>query len=284
MQVHPPPTLSSISSQLQLREALLGHTLYSRITSLQRLRLFMESHVFCVWDFMSLLKRLQQEIAPTTLPWTPPQDPVAARFVNEIVLAEESDLDPGGRPVSHLELYLQAMDEVGANTDIFREFLARLSDGEGAQAALRNVGSSEHVRDFVGSTLDTALNGECVEVAAAFLGGREDPIPFMFQRIRDAWSGNLSAIPCFTHYLERHIELDAEAHAPAGRRLLARLIGGNADRQSKADQAAQRALSARLRLWTSLEAKLVEGNGARSHCPADPGTDRRGRDRQDRRS
>ena len=41
-----------------LRAALLDHPIYAQVTSVADLRRFMEDHVFAVWDFMSLLKRL----------------------------------------------------------------------------------------------------------------------------------------------------------------------------------------------------------------------------------
>ena len=44
------------------------HPLPQAITSIADLRLFMEHHVFAVWDFMLLLKSLQQHLAPPVSP------------------------------------------------------------------------------------------------------------------------------------------------------------------------------------------------------------------------
>jgi hypothetical protein len=72
-------------------DAIVAHPVFRRLTSVTALRIFMEHHVYAVWDFMSLLKALQRAVTCIELPWVPCGDPAARRFINEIVLDEESD-------------------------------------------------------------------------------------------------------------------------------------------------------------------------------------------------
>ena len=86
------------------RERLVYHKLYENLETIEDLKTFMQMHVFAVWDFMSLLKALQQQLTCTTLPWLPTGNPKTRRFINEIVLGEESDEDAKGNPMSHYDL------------------------------------------------------------------------------------------------------------------------------------------------------------------------------------
>ena len=44
------------------REKLQNHKIYFSIKNIDHLKIFMSSHVFAVWDFMSILKSLQTQL------------------------------------------------------------------------------------------------------------------------------------------------------------------------------------------------------------------------------
>ncbi len=234
------------------RERLLKHRMYGLIDSRERLSQFMQIHVYAVWDFMSLAKRLQREATCVELPWFPPRHPAQARFINEVVLGEESDFDAAGNPCSHLELYLEAMSEVGAETESFLSFLDGLRGGEKLATALTRVEAGNEVRAFVLETIGRAVGGHPVEVAAFFFFGREDIIPEMFQRLIDQWDGWAEEIPKFTYYLARHIELDGDHHGPLAQRLLVSLAGDDGEQWARATRAAEHAINLRVALWDAV--------------------------------
>jgi hypothetical protein len=233
----------------ELRASLERHPVFAAIDGRASLQAFMQVHVFAVWDFMSLVKRLQRELTCTSLPWMPPADPEAARLINDIVLGEESDIGADGRAASHLDLYLGAMREVGADTGPFERFLQALHAGEMVSMALGADEIPWFVREFVCHTLDTALNGSRLQVMASFLYGRENVIPSMFEGLLKNWGVAPESAPQFVYYLQRHIEMDGDSHGPAAARLIASELERNPFGLEGARAAAREALAARRQLW-----------------------------------
>jgi len=236
-----------------LKAALLNHPIYQEIDQLDSLRLFMEHHVFAVWDFMSLLKDLQRRLCCVEVPWLPGLDPLGSRLINEIVLAEESDADGRGGFASHFELYHRAMSSCGANTTGIDGFLGELRRGKPVATALESAGVPECARQFVRQTFDIIEGGNLCSIASAFTFGREDLLPAIFQRIVDELNVEAGGgLEDFKFYLDRHIGLDGEEHGPIANRLLLSLCGSDESRWQVAERAAVDCLEARQGLWDGI--------------------------------
>lgn len=229
-----------------LRERLTQHPLYAAIQTPEHLRIFMESHVFAVWDFMSLLKALQKELTCVTVPWVPTRWPESRRFVNEIVLGEESDQFEG-RAVSHFEVYLEAMEECGANTAPIRQLVQSVPSG------LLMESAPEAARRFVEATFALIREAKLPALASAFTFGREDVIPDIFRElVRDLNEKQPGRFGKFVWYLERHIEVDGEDHGPLSLRMVADLCGDDPELWKEASAAAETAIEERLALWDGI--------------------------------
>jgi len=236
------------------RQLLLNNGLYYRLRTLPDLRRFMEHHVYAVWDFMSLLKALQRELTCVQVPWVPTANPATRRLINEIVLEEETDVDPEGQPTSHFELYVRAMEECGADTAPIRRLVAAVAAGRTIPQALTEAQAPETVRQFVETTFSLIDSGKPHAVAAAFTFGREDLIPGMFRQLvrelRDRFPGQLDT---FTYYLDRHIELDEEVHAPLAQQMVCEMCGDDPVCWQEAQQVTVRCLEARMALWDGIK-------------------------------
>jgi hypothetical protein len=247
------PHLHALEQRIApLRARLADHPLYGSIQSLEALHLFMQAHVFAVWDFMSLLKTLQRGLTCIDVPWVPTGNAEARRLINEIVLGEESDLYRG-RALSHFELYLEAMQACGADTQPILHVLQILQQGVSVKDAL--AGAPATARSFVEQTFALAQSGQPQFhiVAAAFTFGREDLIPDMFRGfVRSLDRALAGRLELFTWYLERHIEVDGEEHGPMALRMVSSLCGEDEERWREAKEAAESALQARLGLWDGI--------------------------------
>jgi hypothetical protein len=254
------PPAQSIGTAQQIKTAsaaLHDHPVFCCIRTMAQLRTFMSWHVFAVWDFMSLVKRLQAEFTCISLPWLPPRDPVAARLINDIVMAEESDEDGAGAHVSHFDLYCRAMAQVGADTQPIKGFVRHVAQGMPAAEALLAAHADPAVRRFVCATLSTAQAGSVDEVLGSFVYGRENVIPGMFRRLLSQWHIEPAKAAGLMYYLQRHIEIDSDSHGPAAESLVQAHIGQDADRRTRVAAGALQAIHERQALWDALEKRLA---------------------------
>jgi hypothetical protein len=238
---------------IALHKSVSSHSMYSKILTVSDLKIMMETHVFAVWDFMSLLKRLQREITCVELPWRPSPFPSKiVRLINEIVLGEESDLDQNGEAIDHFTLYLKAMNEIGAKTTHLKNFIADQDFSKLTNAQ----------RNFVQFHLGLANTGSIHEVTAAFFFGREKLIPDMFTSIIKDLEKNIDGkdqdlFPNLKYYLLRHIELDGTEHGPRAEECLAIICGNDKQKWEEARLAGVKSLKLRTALWDEVESSLI---------------------------
>lgn len=240
-----------------LSERLIQHPLYNQLHSLDAIKTFMEVHAFAVWDFMSLVKFLQQKLTCVQTPWVPVGSPSTRRLINEIVWGEESDVDAEGNPVSHFELYLQAMEAVGADTRPIENFVQHIQNGTPWRDALVLSNAPKSAVDFVTSTMEWIEQGKVHVVAGVFTFGREDLIPDVFiELVRSLSKQPETGAATLLYYLERHIEVDGDTHGPMALQMIEELCGDDKDKQHQAMEAACKALQARIDLWDGIAQQL----------------------------
>jgi hypothetical protein len=247
---------------LELRLNLKNHELYSLLTNIGDVKIFMEKHVYAVWDFMSLLKALQNQLTCTSIPWKPVKNASTARFINEIVHGEESDLNENGIPKSHFEMYLEAMNEVNANTEKILNLIHSVNSLNDiiSKLTLSDLKNSE--KKFLEFTFKLIQSNEIHKIASAFTFGREDLIPDMFIQIikQSNKSDSKNNFPKLTYYLERHIELDGDEHGPLSLLMITELCGESDKKWKDVLDTAKQALKLRLSLWDEIAKEIKTKN------------------------
>jgi hypothetical protein len=234
-------------AQWKLRQ----HPLTARqsIGCIEDLIVFMENHVYAVWDFMCLTKQLQHHLAPSGSPWVPKYSASARRWVNEIVLGEESDITmSGNKHLSHFESYIIAMKEIGINTSWIEQWPALVRD-IGWANAMQHPKVPEPARIFMTQTKSFVDSDKPWIICSALALGREDLLPEQFASVLNQLQS--AEIPSYTFnwYLQRHVEVDGNEHGPAARKLLQELCNNDPIREQEATDAALQAIKAREKYW-----------------------------------
>ena len=246
--------IASIKEALvPFRNTLANHPVYTHMTRPQDVVIFMQNHIFAVWDFMSLLKSLQRGLTGVEIPWQPVGNPIIRRLINQIVVEEESDETQDGGCLSHFELYREAMSQCGAGLEAIDQFLERLRGGMPVPLALQGSLVPAAAREFVGETWRVIESGAIHRIAASFTFGREEVIPAMFVSVvRDLDQKFSGQFGTFRYYLERHIELDGDTHSVLACQMMEEMCGDDEAKWAECEETSKAALVARCSLWNGI--------------------------------
>jgi hypothetical protein len=252
-------TIEKINNSIELQKhQLLNHSLYNKVKTIEDLHCFFENHVYAVWDFMSLLKALQSSLTCTTTPWMPVGNPAVRYLINEIVVAEETDLAQDGTRQSHFEMYVDSMKECGASTTEIEFFLQNVIETQNIFVSIKQSNLHPNVKDFLDFTFRIIEEGKPHKIAAAFTFGREDLIPNMFTEILNNFQLNFpeTNLSKLIYYFERHIELDADEHGPMAMQMVTELCGSNPQKWKEVEEVSVQALEKRIGLWNAIEEQM----------------------------
>ena len=251
--------MDKITQNLEpLKSKLKNHNLYNIINTQEDLKIFCESHVFAVWDFMSLLKKLQIELTSINIPWMPSNNSEVSRLINEIVAGEETDETLDGSAISHYEMYINAINDIGVDTNLISNQISSLNDINTIIDDINKLDIDDYIKEFLKFTFRIINNDKTHEIASAFTFGREDLIPDMFIPLLEKInSSDNTRIDKLIYYFKRHIEVDGDMHGPMAMKMLSFLCSDDETKINESLVASKDALKVRIALWDGIENKIL---------------------------
>ncbi len=235
------------------------HRLYGLINGPASLQYFMERHVLCVWGYHELIKGLQADIVRSSQPINTEPYKQVLRLINEIVLDEQVDQLPDGRIVSHLELYLEVMEELDCNMDSVFTFFDCLESGMKPKLALRSVEFPVEVSKFAEFLISCFDRPMHQRATILFYEGEPFVPDFFLQQLERI--STKSHTDKLIDYWERHIEgLKRPGFSTAGR-LVEVLCMDDPKLNREAEEAAEQIMAKRIDLWNAIAIGLEKKVG-----------------------
>ena len=171
-------------------------------------------------------------------------------------MEEESDIDLNGGYTSHFELYLKAMQDIGADTTVIQELVSSVRRGGEINRIIDDSKLPNYLKSFLLTTAEIITSKSNPKIASSIYFARENLIPVIFPGFIENINEINSRCKMFQYYLERHVELDSNSHSKLARQALISICGNDKAKWEEAEKSAKISLKARLVLWDGIISKL----------------------------
>jgi len=252
-----------------LREQLERHQLHRTLEDIGDVRHFMEVHVFGIWNFQCLMNSLLSGESGKH------QSRVDA-LVNEMKRQFDKDTNEVGATMSRFDMYVQAMQQLGADTKHIFSFATMLqacedvksfskspSDGwygsrtQCVQASLLSCGAPRGALEHCVQTSRLIDTGEKHKVAASLAFGRQVNILWRLLSILEEAERGGQKVEKFKYMLTKFEENYKCSYTPLVFQILVELCGDDDRLWREAEEAAVFGVKARVKLWDNINDYLV---------------------------
>ncbi|MBC7530277.1 MAG: DUF3050 domain-containing protein [Oligoflexus sp.] len=235
-------------------QILETHKLYKNLNDESALRIFVEHHILCVWGYGFLLRNLYQDLVARVEPLASQAQKEAQKLIAEIMIEEEFEEQADGTLSSHLELYLEAMQILGADMAPTMSLFDMYESGQTWKIGLQQSNFPSLAARYARCILSFAERPLHERAALLFYEGE----PF----IPDNFLVHLSSFGASTEglveYFERHIEGLKKPGFSASGRLVELFCGDDAQLNDEAEKAAELIMNLRIELWNEISDRVEE--------------------------
>ena len=200
---------------------LFNNKLFEQTFETSKVKIFMDSHVFAIWDYLTILKALQRKLASKNIRLLDQDVPDLPFLINQIVINEEIEEESSQEYLSALgvyQLYINTMKEIGADINPITNFVESIKNEKYWKDALKETKSLYRylpitTYDYLEHNLSVVDYAKIHELAGVFFFGRED-IHCKFNLFLRGNQENAKNFSNLKNFLQRHIDDDAKNKNP----------------------------------------------------------------------
>ncbi|WP_144393267.1 DUF3050 domain-containing protein [Pleionea sediminis] len=245
-----------------LCELLTEHPLLKSIQSHEDLEIFTSQYVFVEWSTMTLVKALQANFTNHEILWSPTDDPMGRKLVNDLVIHFESNPDVGG--LSRLEWYMQVMHDNSVDTAYMECMLDNIQQYGNYASIIDSLDFA--AQRYVHNIVQTAMSGRIVDIAAAFFLGVwvVEPL-FAKQLLFGINSHVLNRANSLRYFLEVQSRPIHEEQKVTAINLLSRLCNNDSQNFARCIHVAAKLLELKHMLWDSIYYQIIEKSSKKKY-------------------